>query len=231
MTKGKLFFIVVFLLSFLVIASLAYGGLVGSKHDLTLSGTISPCMFCHTPHNSRTDLKFVPIWNVKQTTPATYQMYSSSTMSNPSPASPSGVSLACLACHDGSGVLGDGQHQIDLVSHPEYMDIAIVNCSKCHDGSTNPDVNMISGILGHDGGGMIGTDLRNDHPISIPYPTPAQDPDFFPVASALSGGIKLFDTDQKVECSSCHDPHDPTNTPFLRKSNAGSALCTTCHNK
>jgi len=33
-----------------------------------------------------------------------------------------------------------------------------------------------------------------------------------------------------VECASCHDPHS-ANTTFLRKSNAGSAVCLACHNK
>ena len=35
----------------------------------------------------------------------------------------------------------------------------------------------------------------------------------------------------KVECSSCHLVHDPSIPPFLRKSNAGSQLCLTCHVK
>lgn len=36
-----------------------------------------------------------------------------------------------------------------------------------------------------------------------------------------------------VECASCHEPHNggASGTPFLRISNAASALCTTCHNK
>jgi predicted CXXCH cytochrome family protein len=35
----------------------------------------------------------------------------------------------------------------------------------------------------------------------------------------------------KVECGSCHNVHDPQYPGFLRKSNAASALCTTCHIK
>ena len=34
-----------------------------------------------------------------------------------------------------------------------------------------------------------------------------------------------------VECASCHDPHNTTNGTFLRTTNAGSALCLTCHIK
>jgi len=32
-----------------------------------------------------------------------------------------------------------------------------------------------------------------------------------------------------VQCGSCHNVHNNTNTPFLRISNVNSALCTTCH--
>lgn len=53
--------------------------------------------------------------------------------------------------------------------------------------------------------------------------------------------IRLYDTGDgpKVECASCHDPHGvPSAGPssqffptFLRKANASSALCMTCHAK
>ena len=35
----------------------------------------------------------------------------------------------------------------------------------------------------------------------------------------------------KVQCASCHDPHNNTNEPFLTKTNDGSQLCFTCHAK
>jgi predicted CXXCH cytochrome family protein len=34
-----------------------------------------------------------------------------------------------------------------------------------------------------------------------------------------------------VECASCHDPHSDANPTFLRRSNAQSALCLSCHVK
>ena len=34
-----------------------------------------------------------------------------------------------------------------------------------------------------------------------------------------------------VQCASCHEPHGSGNATFLRKSNASSALCLTCHKK
>ena len=39
------------------------------------------------------------------------------------------------------------------------------------------------------------------------------------------------DSEPFVECASCHDPHTSQNPTFLRVSNAGSAVCLTCHVK
>jgi len=204
------------------IAYIAYGGVAGSRHDLSYGGIHSPCIFCHAPHHARTDA--APLWNLVNRN-VTYQMYSSPTMSNPSPSAPSGMSLACLSCHDGAGVIGDNTHHIMLINKPEYMNDT--DCNKCHPGSRPDSSGLFSDILLN----AITTDLRNDHPISIPYPTSAQDPDFFTPPDMQKGWPDVPFYNGKIECGSCHDPHNPTNTPFLRKSNAGSALCLTCHNK
>ncbi len=83
---------------------------------------------------------------------------------------------------------------------------------------------------------VLGTDLSNDHPISMPYPTAAQDPEFKtpPDASRGWGGASKNDVKLYggwIQCSSCHNVHNPDTTPFLRKSNAQSGLCPTCHNR
>jgi hypothetical protein len=90
---------------------------------------------------------------------------------------------------------------------------------------------------------LIGTDLRNDHPISMVYPTTAQDPGFNQPPGTAGGplvftnGIRTFASD-KVQCPSCHDPHIGDTQagtkglrPFPRVSNGGSAVCLTCHIK
>jgi predicted CXXCH cytochrome family protein len=229
--KTSFISLILFPLFLAILANIAYGGVLGSKHDLAMPGTISPCMFCHAPHNTTqgpagTSPENVPLWNLVDRGPITYQMYQSDTMDSPTPGAPSSVSLACLTCHDGSGSIGDSQHHIMTINKNSYM-TDDSNCSKCHPGSRDLNLDGYSDILMD----SIGSDLSNDHPISIPYPLPAEDPDFFTPESVESSGIKLFDLDKKVECSSCHNPHDTTNPPFLRKSNAGSGLCLTCHNK
>jgi predicted CXXCH cytochrome family protein len=76
----------------------------------------------------------------------------------------------------------------------------------------------------------MGTSLTDDHPINFTYDSALvsldpglRDPTVAPISNWLVGGT--------VQCSTCHDAHDPTNRPFLRISNVASALCTTCHIK
>jgi hypothetical protein len=101
---------------------------------------------------------------------------------------------------------------------------------------------------------LIGTDLRNDHPVGVTFPAlngPGTD---WNTPSETQGSSNYFETiangrmdkeeirtyEGKVECASCHDPHGvPSagpgsifNKTFLRKQNTdGSAVCLTCHNK
>ncbi|MFC1602217.1 cytochrome c3 family protein [Pseudomonadota bacterium] len=58
-----------------------------------------------------------------------------------------------------------------------------------------------------------------------------QDPDFFIPPDLQKGwsDVKLYKG--RIECPSCHNPHDPANVAFLRKSMKNSGLCATCHNK
>jgi len=102
----------------------------------------------------------------------------------------------------------------------------------------------------------IGTDLTNDHPVGIRFPQPVSGTDFNDPNQKLTAmafydtngnarpdpkEIRMYDTGEgyEVECASCHDPHGvPSagagsvfNATFLRVTNAGSALCLTCHVK
>jgi len=49
--------------------------------------------------------------------------------------------------------------------------------------------------------------------------------------AAGSGYTGQTDAEPFVECASCHDPHTAANPTFLRVSNAGSAVCLSCHIK
>lgn len=102
----------------------------------------------------------------------------------------------------------------------------------------------------------LGTDLSNDHPIGVPYRGLTAGTEYN-ATTGTSGNLKFFDKDGdnradkdevrlyntgdgfEVECATCHDPHGVPSggagsqfiKTFLRATNAGSALCLTCHTK
>ena len=203
----------------------AQTSIVGSKHDLSTAATPEPCVFCHTPHGASTTLN-VPLWN-RRNDVTTFTPYTSKSMDTQCPATPSAYSLACLSCHDGVNISGAMNSKHDLIVGPGGTvpdTTSNPECARCHpEYYGGPEVRW------------IGTDLRNDHPISMTYPTPAQDPDFLTPPDLqkgwgpLAGDVKLFNG--KVECPTCHNVHNPSVKPFLRKSNANDGLCKTCHIK
>ncbi len=223
----------------LLICTASRGDIASSKHNLSVTGpgTIKAttetelCVFCHIPHNAN---PAAPLWN-HSTTAATYQMYTSDYLTRAGYATPSDVgqrSRLCLSCHDGTVAIGSvymlrGQS----LSSPIAMSGVAAE-----------------GRMPTTAAGFLGTDLRNDHPVSIKYDTgitlnfgsgsrtmelktPAP-----PINPKPYQGVKLYGSvsgtiQGYVECSSCHDAHNDANSKFLVVSNAGGALCTSCHNK
>jgi predicted CXXCH cytochrome family protein len=198
-------------------------------HDLTAGGgaftntsdTDEVCVFCHTPHAGSNI--GAPLWN-RQTPVGPYTMYDnafSSTIDMTVAGSPQGVSAACLSCHDGTIAF-------DVLVNATTSVSGAYNYTA---GGADQGWAFTSGDS-MSGRGLpveFGTNLTNQHPISVTY-DPAQDPAFQPAATVTgAGGLVLYGG--QVECGTCHNPHDTTNVPFLRKSNAASALCTTCHIK
>lgn len=152
-------------------SSTALAGVVGSQHDLTAGGagqgtgdTDQVCIFCHTPHAAATDAP-VPLWNKVLPDPTGYTQYSQlATPSFDAQEAPVGsVSLACLSCHDGT----------------QAMDVVL---NLPGSGGFNPGGSNIGGLGVMVGAPipMLGTDLTNDHPISMQYGgggVAAEDPD------------------------------------------------------
>ncbi len=202
-------------------------GLIGSKHDLSTSTTPEPCVFCHTPHHSSGSI--TPLWNRRISDMTVFQMYSSPTIDGTIDPVPNPPSLACLTCHDGVAAEGDASavnttDTHSLINAPGPGGIpdttTYPNCIKCHPGGGQFPAKWW----------RIGPDLRDDHPVSITYPTPSQDPDFNTPPDPVRGWADLRLYNGKVECPTCHDPHNGQPL-FLRKQNTGSNLCLTCHRK
>jgi predicted CXXCH cytochrome family protein len=192
-----------------------------TKHNLSQRAKDNPteltdynevCVYCHTPHGGQESTN-APLWN-RAFGSGPYVMYDeawSSTIDMTVAASPQGVSLACLSCHDGT--IG-----LDVITNLPNADTTLTAT-----GTTMP-ANAGQRFAN------LGTNLRNDHPISVTYST-TDDPAFFaPDASGKIGGDLPLYTG-RVECGSCHNPHNNTNPPFLRKTNTASGLCKTCHQK
>ncbi|MEN8251519.1 MAG: cytochrome c3 family protein [Bacteroidota bacterium] len=213
MKNLRLLFTLLFVAAF---ATVGFGqNIAGSAHDFsgaTWNTSIGDqiCIVCHTPHNA-TPVSGAVLWNRLETA-ATFTPYTSGTMTATAGA-PSGTSLLCLSCHDGTIALEDFGGAT---------------------GGTNYVANPIGDVtLG------VG-DLSNDHPISFTYDATlaTNDGGLYDPTIQLSGmpGGGTIDDDLlnagSLECASCHDVHDSEGLPSLLKiDNAGSALCLTCHNK
>ncbi len=198
----------------------AMAGIAETKHNLSTgaaggSDNGEICVYCHTPHASNPAMTGAPLWNKPVPAVASFAMYGQTIAGTQTADAPSMVSLACLSCHDGSSAMN-----------------AVVNAPGTGGGTgTIGNGGVMSGIA------AIGADdLTNDHPISIDYiPGRAS---LKPVDTALEGDgwgnyttIAQLLRNGKVECGSCHDPHNKQHGTFLRNSNVGSKLCLTCHDK
>ena len=193
-----------------LVAWAAVAGVVTTKHNLSVSGpgTVKAtseaqvCVFCHTPHSAATS---APLWN-RRAPGSFYTPYSSST-AIAVPGQPTGSSILCLSCHDGTIALGE------VLSQP--LPIAMAG------GVTTLPT----------GPGRLGTDLSDDHPISFAYTaTLAAQRGELVNPATLTGAVKL-DASGQLQCASCHNAHDDTYGKFLAMSNTRSALCQTCHVK
>jgi len=224
---------------FLTVQSM--GGIVNTKHNLSSTSTNDIraatgetdqlCVFCHTPHNANNaTFTVVPLWNKDTPSGSGYTMYDSPTLGGAIDSSPAGPSLACLSCHDGTSAINSVYNPPGDVPGPSYILMV---------GQTTPGPFSMP-----DGPANIGTDLTNDHPISIVYTV--GNASLRPTTATLNGewiikgekktGATVADLlrDGKVECVSCHDPHvdEAEGFPlFLRTTTDASNLCLGCHDK
>lgn len=171
----------------------ALAGISATKHNLGTTGaagqnktggTEEICVFCHTPHAADTSAQ-APLWNKNLATLGTganaYQVYSSSTMDAARANDGNGggsigsVSLACLSCHDGTQAM---DNVINAPGSGGYDATGGGPNGRTGTGPagswawTGPTVSA-EGLMQDGTGGpnvaLIGTDLRNDHPIGIQY--------------------------------------------------------------
>jgi hypothetical protein len=196
-------------------------GISGSKHDFGQFGWAKNqiCLPCHTPHNA-----IVRDSNGQLVGGPLWNH----TLSN--------VQVYDLYLDWQTGTIESGA--VDSNSRL---------CLSCHDGTVAVD--SFGGGAGTQQltGGLLGTDLSNDHPIGEAAVWPSPNPSYM-VDPALRVGMmplrKLADGRMAVGCTSCHEPHNRRNTTDMLwvkndgpattvdgRTVSGSALCMNCHKK
>lgn len=204
---------------FLGLASnVSAGTILGSIHDFSQRGWSNGeiCVVCHTPHNSLV-VEDAPLWNHKLTQ-SQFVTYDSPTFEGDNTiGQPTGTSVMCLSCHDGTVALdsfggGGGTTTIsgskdlgaDLSNdHPISFtfDAALALADP---GLFDPTVKVTT----------IGSGEKTK--------------------TGTIDDVMLFNS--KVQCPSCHDVHNGFTTgipgdPLLRITKQRSTLCLTCHDK
>jgi predicted CXXCH cytochrome family protein len=158
------------------------------------------CIFCHAPHNASSTW---PLWN-RSDPIESYSIYSSRAL-DALPGQPTGSTKMCLSCHDGTIALGS------VASREAPIPIA-GGVSTIPSGASN-----------------LGTDLRDDHPVSFRYDGALASKDLrLQSPGALPHEVRL-DANAELQCTTCHDAHDNSLGHFLVKRNDDSQLCLSCH--
>jgi len=224
---------VMLVLSIVVVIAMAVAGVYAAsdvrntKHNLAnWSGNTyrstnynEICVFCHTPHMAGG----WPLWNRNYTAP-TFIAYSS-VMFDPEnyggTGQPDETSKLCFSCHE--------QQNTATTTN-------LLNTSNLVNGAA-PTFNFTN----IHSTAALGTDLRDDHPIGFNYAAAQANSDYELYTAAQAAAnigestASIFPGDQ-MTCSSCHEVHgkvkDGSVIPvLLRRSNASSMLCLSCHMK
>ena len=219
MSRGReRFLLVVVIAAWTAVAGAQPRGDVSvTVHNLSVSGPgevkslteTEVCRFCHIPHRP---VLPEPLWSqpLSQAQYETPMVRSSGGTSSPAP-QPDGASRLCLSCHDGTVAIG--------VRGPAAgASLRLTPASR----------------------GWVGTDLTGSHPVSFVVVDQMQedaagsDMRVRPLASILLDPYVRLDASGKIQCTSCHDPHDDSHyvrgmTPHFLVKPTTAEVCLTCH--
>ena len=195
----------IFITLSLLIASLLASDM--NPHNFTVdnleNNSDEACIFCHTPETTSSwNGGSNLMWN-NNTTDITFKVYG---LESIAAKNRQNSSLTCLGCHD--GVIGP-----DMGNN-----FSILRAS--HTGSFQ--------------NGILGNGESKGHPVSVKY--------IEGKAGLISKNTQIFGftnaskindllKDGRVECVSCHNPHETRWGKYLRHRNSKSEICVTCHKK
>lgn len=229
-----------------------------SSATRTVTGTSSEaCVYCHTPHGDpkredpvlspgRGDAAFPAqafLWNHKDSAVPSYTMYNSSSMDATVAAGTQvgPASKMCLSCHDGTVAVGSVE--IAMIVGTGVLLNPNIGSATITDTTTGKNSNI---------GGVGGSDLSNDHPISFQYSDAVAAADGELVSPSNSGGdigvrvgrgVLNYNTENSLT-----DPKAPvavgtrkavplekqhtfdgTTVATIDVTQGGTVECTTCH--
>lgn len=215
------------------------GKIVTTPHDWKANNATGElCGYCHLPHMDSGQNRTL-LWNHATTTGSAYTKYNSATLNATITAldqanatqqtGPEFYSLSCMSCHDGATANNVVYRVPDGLTGTVSGSFFTIGTATAIPAADN-----------------LGTDLANDHPVNFLYDSTlaAADSGLFTPATPNASGpgyvrAKATGTDGQVtvpvlfnntmQCATCHNPHNNTTAPFLRKANTGSALCLDCH--
>lgn len=187
---------------------------VGShRHDFSAgSGLLQStneegiCVFCHTPHGGSVD---TPLWNRQDPSGGPFPLYGqpANIRIDEIPSAqydgtdyPNGSTKLCLSCHDGVS-------SVTAILNPSNMTVGPILM-----GSDNLTDYNSTGISDNPNGMIV--NLAISHPVSFVYDASvlaALDGFYGPGIYSLPTGpnVKL-DAADRMQCTTCHDPHDDT---------------------
>lgn len=223
---------------------------LNSLHNLSATATYQPyapartvtatsetqiCVFCHTPHGASTrdvggNAIAAQLWNRRVPLSTGYTGYSSSSLDAATiqagfSGQPGGSSKLCLSCHDGTLAVNTVNVINGTASYAPGVNIPMTG------GVTTLPPGTYTATSGFTP--VTGTNLTNDHPISVDFTSTlaARDGELRPVANTAlqnwnagsgtdiigkrgSGYKPLLPLEPsgsggtgQVQCAACHDPH------------------------
>lgn len=201
------------------LAGIALADLTGSKHDFSNQAWSEgdKCGACHTPHNTVAP-KSTPAWEPNADLNRRF-----------------GTTVPTRTRTDRREQLGPsyaGNRRL-LAGRTYNPGPGTLSCLRCHDGTIASD--LIPGARPFHSSNIAAPGLlaaghgRSDHPVGVEYP---QNDRGYKAVTAVTASNAITLPNNQVECISCHDPHNEANNrAMLVMSNAGSAMCLTCHRK